>query len=226
MRPLELEPVANAGVVLCIGAHCDDIEIGCGGTLLRLLERNPELEVHYFILSSDALREREARDAACRLLGEAAEKRVEVLSFRDGFLPFVGGEVKECFEALKRRVRPDVIFTHTRGDLHQDHRLVAELTWNTFRDHLILEYEIPKYDGDLGAPNLFVPLAEAHVARKLEIVLGAFASQRTRRWFDEATFRALLRLRGVECNADHAEAFHARKLVLGPATGEARWPAS
>jgi LmbE family N-acetylglucosaminyl deacetylase len=226
MQGLELGSFANGGVVLCIGAHCDDIEIGCGGTLLRLLESNPGLEVHFLVLCSDALRKREALDAARRLLGDASQKHVEILSFRDGFLPWSGGEVKECFESLKRTVQPDLILTHFRGDLHQDHRLASELTWNTFRDHLILEYEIPKYDGDLGAPNLFVPLSESQVARKLEIVLGAFASQRTRRWFDQETFRALLRLRGVECNASHAEAFHARKLVLGPpATAELRWRA-
>jgi LmbE family N-acetylglucosaminyl deacetylase len=224
MQALELGVFANAGVVLCIGAHCDDIEIGCGGTLLRLLGENPALEVHYLVLCSDAQRRREALDAANRLLGDAAEKHVQVLSFRDGFLPWAGGEVKECFESLKRSVSPDLILTHTRSDLHQDHRLVSELTWNTFRNHLILEYEIPKYDGDLGAPNFFVPLSEAEVARKLEIVLGAFASQRTRRWFDADTFRALLRLRGVECNAVHAEAFHARKVVLAP-PAEPRWRA-
>jgi LmbE family N-acetylglucosaminyl deacetylase len=224
MQALELGAFAHGGVVLCIGAHCDDIEIGCGGTLLRLLDANPALEVHYLVLCSDALRKREALDAARGLLGDAAEKRVRVHAFRDGFLPWSGSEVKECFEALKRSVNPDLILTHTRGDLHQDHRLVSELTWNTFRDHWILEYEIPKYDGDLGAPNFFVPLSEAQVARKLEIVLGAFASQRTRRWFDAETFRALLRLRGVECNAVHAEAFHARKLVLAP-TAEERWRA-
>jgi LmbE family N-acetylglucosaminyl deacetylase len=224
MQALELGAFAHGGVVLCIGAHCDDIEIGCGGTLLRLLDANPALEVHYLVLCSDALRKREALDAARRLLGDAAEKRVRVHAFRDGFLPWSGGEVKECFEALKRSVSPDLILTHTRGDLHQDHRLASELTWNTFRDHCILEYEIPKYDGDLGAPNFFVPLSEAQVARKLEIVVGAFASQRARRWFDAETFRALLRLRGVECNAAHAEAFHARKLVLAPAAEE-RWRA-
>jgi LmbE family N-acetylglucosaminyl deacetylase len=226
MQALELGAFAAGGVVLCLGAHCDDIEIGCGGTLLRLLEANPALEVHYLVLCSDAERKREAQDAARRLLGDASEKRVEILSFRDGFLPWSGGEVKECFESLKRRVEPDLILTHFRGDLHQDHRLVSELTWNTFRNQLILEYEIPKYDGDLGAPNFFVPLSEAHVARKLETVLGAFASQRTRQWFDEQTFRALLRLRGVECNAVHAEAFHARKVVLAPsAAPEPRWRA-
>jgi LmbE family N-acetylglucosaminyl deacetylase len=227
MQALELETfAATPGVLLCIGAHCDDIEIGCGGTVLRLLELNPQLEVHWIVLCSDALRRREALDAARRFLGDDSEKRVQVLSHRDGFLPYQGGDVKEYFESLKRTLQPDLILTHFRGDLHQDHRLVSELTWNTFRDHLILEFEIPKYDGDLGAPNLFVPLSESQVARKIENVLGAFASQRSRRWFREDTFRALMRLRGVECNAaaGYAEAFYARKLVLQPrAVTEARW---
>jgi LmbE family N-acetylglucosaminyl deacetylase len=219
MQTLEIEKLASgAGVVLCIGAHCDDIEIGCGGTLLWLLERNPALTVHWVVLCSNAQRRAEALDGARRFLGAAAMPRVQVHGFRDGFLPTLGAEVKELFEGLKGRLQPDLILTHTRADLHQDHRLVSDLTWNTFRDHLILEFEIPKYDGDLGAPNLFVPLSEALVARKIEHVLGAFASQRGRRWFREDTFRALMRLRGVECNApeDYAEAFYARKLVLGP----------
>jgi LmbE family N-acetylglucosaminyl deacetylase len=229
MQALELGTfAASRGVVLCIGAHCDDIEIGCGGTVLRLLELNPELEVHWIVLCSDALRRREALDAARRFLGDASEKRVEVLSHRDGFLPYQGGEVKEYFESLKRTLQPDLILTHFRKDLHQDHRLVSELTWNTFRDHLILEFEIPKYDGDLGAPNLFVPLSESQVARKVDNILGAFGSQRSRRWFREDTFRSLMRLRGVECHAEagYAEAFYARKLVLEPrAITEARWRA-
>jgi len=219
MLPLELANLATGhAVVLCIGAHCDDIEIGCGGTVLRLLELNPALEVHWVVLCSNELRRLEALDGARRFLGAGAEKRVRVQSFRDGFLPYVGGEVKDFFEDLKGQLQPDLILTHFRSDLHQDHRLVSDLTWNTFRDHLILEFEIPKYDGDLAAPNFFVPLSEALVARKIEHVLGAFASQRGRRWFSADTFRALMRLRGVECNApdDYAEAFYARKLVLDP----------
>lgn len=219
MQTLELAKLAAApGVVLCIGAHCDDIEIGCGGTILRLLEMNPALEVHWIVLCSNELRRPEALDGAGRFLGDAGLERVRVESFRDGFLPYQGLEVKEFFESLKREVEPDLILSHYRGDLHQDHRLVSELTWNTFRDHLILEFEIPKYDGDLGSPNVFVPLSNAQVARKIESVMGAFASQRGRRWFSEETFRALLRLRGVECNAveSYAEGFYARKLVLDP----------
>jgi LmbE family N-acetylglucosaminyl deacetylase len=219
MQPLALEHLAaGPGVVLCIGAHCDDIEIGCGGTVLRLLETNPALEVHWVVLCSNELRRKEAREGARRFLGAGAEKRVQLQGFRDGFLPYQGGEVKDFFEGLKGQLRPDLILTHFRSDLHQDHRLVSDLTWNTFRDHLILEFEIPKYDGDLGAPNFFVPLSEALVARKVEHVLGAFPSQHGRRWFSADTFRALMRLRGVECNApdDYAEAFYARKLVLEP----------
>jgi LmbE family N-acetylglucosaminyl deacetylase len=228
MWALDLDSLAHAaGGVLCIGAHCDDIEIGCGGTLLRLRERNPALVLHAFVLCSDERRRREGLDAARRFLGDDSEKRVRIHAFRDGFLPYQGAEAKERFEALKATLRPGVVLTHYRGDLHQDHRLVSELTWNTFRDQLILEYEIPKYDGDLGAPNVFVPLAADHVERKVAHLLGAFPSQRSRRWFSEETFRALLRLRGVECNAPEgwAEAFHVRKLVLAPRE-ERAWPAS
>jgi len=219
MQTLELETIAaGPAVVLCIGAHCDDIEIGCGGTILSLLERNPALEVHWIVLCSDDVRRHEALAGAERILGKGGLGRVQIQSFRDGFLPYQGLAVKEFFESLKRDVRPDLILSHYRADLHQDHRLVSDLTWNTFRDHLILEFEIPKYDGDLGAPNFFVPLSDAIVSRKIEIVLGAFSSQRGRRWFTDDTFRALLRLRGVECNAAerYAEAFYARKLVFAP----------
>src|SRR5262245_9715635 len=217
MQPLELAHLAaGPAAVLCIGAHCDDIEIGCGGTVLRLLELNPALEIHWVVLCSNELRRKEALEGARRFLGPGAEKRVRIQSFRDGFLPYLGGEVKDFFEGLKSELSPELILTHTRSDLHQDHRLVAELAWNTFRDHLILEFEIPKYDGDLGAPNFFVPLSEALVTRKIEHVMSAFVSQHGRRWFSPDTFRALMRLRGVECNApaDYAEAFYARKLVL------------
>ncbi len=219
MQPLEIASLAaGPRSVLCLGAHCDDIEIGCGGTVLRLLEANPELEVHWVVLCSDELRRAEAQEGARRFLGAGAEKRVRIQGFRDGFLPYAGVEVKEFFERLKGEVRPDLILTHYRSDLHQDHRVVSELTWNTFRNHLILEFEIPKYDGDLGVPNFFVPLSEEQVARKCELVLASFPSQRGRRWFSEDTFRALMRLRGIECNAPdaHAEAFYARKIVLDP----------
>lgn len=208
---------ASAPVILFLGAHCDDIEIGCGGTLLALRERLPDAAIHWVVFSSDEVRERETRDSARRFLGEDPGERLRIESFRDGFLPYSGGAVKEVFEELKQRIHPDWIFTHYRDDLHQDHRLVCELTWNTWRNHVILEYEIPKWDGDLGQPNSFIALSERQVEEKVENLLKAYPSQASRSWFDADTWRAILRLRGVECNAPerHAEAFYARKLVLG-----------
>jgi LmbE family N-acetylglucosaminyl deacetylase len=196
--------------VLAIGSHADDIEIGCGGTLLRLAREVEELEVHWVVLSAAGERAEEARASAAAFGAE-----VEIQGFRDAFFRY-GGEVKEFFEELKGRVEPDIVFTHHDADRHQDHRLVAELTWNTFRDHLILEYEIPKYDGDLGAPNVFVPLEEQSAQRKVELLLESFPSQRGKRWFTDGLFIGLMRLRGMECNAPSglAEAFYARKLSL------------
>jgi LmbE family N-acetylglucosaminyl deacetylase len=210
-------PTERPYTVLCLGAHGDDIEIGCGGTLLRLLAACPDTAVHWVVLSADALRTGEAIDSAKAFLGDARSKTILVNHFRDGFFPFLGAEIKEQFEELKTKVSPDVIFTHHRGDLHQDHRLIGELTWHTFRAHLILEYEVPKYDGDLGAPNVFVPLDESVCRRKIQTLLSSFPSQRRKHWFDEDTFLSLLRLRGMECHAPsrYAEAFYARKLVLG-----------
>jgi LmbE family N-acetylglucosaminyl deacetylase len=210
----------SAGVsprqVLCLGAHCDDLEIGCAGTVLKLIEAPVPPAFTWVVFASDTRREAEALKSAEALLRRASGARILIHKFRDGFLPYEGGAVKETFEELKGEVAPDLILTHYRGDLHQDHRLVAELTWNTFRDHLILEYEIPKYDGDLGAPNVFVPLDESLVRRKVEAILDGFPSQAGKRWFDAETFRSLLRLRGMECQAPdhHAEAFYCRKLVL------------
>ena len=200
--------------LLAIGCHADDIEIGLGGTLLSLGERHPELEVTWVVLSAPGEREQEARASAAAVLGHRAT--FVVRSFRESYFPYVGGEVKEFFEELRREVEPDLVFTHSSSDLHQDHRLVAELTWNTFRDHLILEYEIPKYDGDLGSPNVFVPLSEQIVARKVALLLEHFPSQRHKHWFTEDLFRATMRLRGMEASSPSAfaEAFHCRKLVL------------
>lgn len=202
-------------LVLCIGAHCDDIEIGCGGTLLRLLERAPGAEIHWIVLTGEELRLRETRESARRFLGEAGPGRVRGMGFRDGFLPWEGARVKECFEALKRELDPDLIFTHALDDRHQDHRLAAELSWNTWRDHSIFEYEIPKYEGDLGHPNAFVALHPELVERKLKTLLEAYTSQTSRPWFDAETLRGLMRLRGVECRATFAEGFHVRKLRIG-----------
>jgi len=203
--------------VLCLGAHCDDLEIGCGGTVIKLTERANPPAVTWVVFTSDPTREAEALQSASVLLARASAVKIIIKKFRDGFLPYEGSLAKEAFEELKELVSPDLIFTHYRGDLHQDHRLISELTWNTFRDHLVFEYEIPKYDGDLGIPNLFVPLEESHCRRKIETILTNFPSQAGKRWFSEDLFRSLLRIRGMECNASggHAEAFYCRKLLIG-----------
>ena len=203
--------------VLCLGAHCDDLEIGSGGTILTLAEGRTPPAFTWVVFSSDAKREVEALRSAETFLREAPSSRIIIKKFRDGFLPYEGALVKEAFEELKCEVSPDLILTHYRDDLHQDHRLISELTWNTFRDHLILEYEIPKYDGDLGTPNVFVPLEESLCRRRIEAILTNFPSQVEKRWFSEELFRSLLRLRGMECNApsNYAEAFYCRKMIVG-----------
>lgn len=202
--------------ILCLGAHCDDIEIGCGGSLLRLIAENPDVKVTWVVLGSDEQRAQEARASAGLFLQGAAETSIKIGAFRDSFFPYEGAAIKEHLLAIRREVEPDLIFTHHRGDRHQDHRVVSELTWNLFRNHLVLEYEIPKYDGDMGAPNFFMPLDDGHCRRKLEIIMEAFASQRSRAWFSEETFRALMRIRGVESNAPsgYAEGFYAHKCVF------------
>jgi LmbE family N-acetylglucosaminyl deacetylase len=204
--------------VLAIGCHADDIEIGCGGTLLMLAKSNPDLEVHWIVLAAPGARGAEAKASAEAFLAGIAEPRVEVHEFRDGFLPYVGGEVKDVFEGLKGRVDPQIVLTHASYDLHQDHRLACELTWNTFRNHLILEYEIPKVDGDLGRPNVFVPLTAAIAEEKLAHLEQHFPSQSGKHWFDRDTFLGLMRLRGMEAVAPErlAEAFTCRKLVVAP----------
>jgi LmbE family N-acetylglucosaminyl deacetylase len=202
--------------VLAIGCHADDIEIGCGGTLLTLGRANPDLEVDWLVLSAGGERGTEARTSAEAFLPAIADLRIELYEFRDGFLPYVGAEVKDVFEQLKDRVDPQLVFTHAGYDFHQDHRLAWELTWNTFRNHLILEYEIPKVDGDLGRPNVFVPLTAAVVDEKLALVEQHFTSQSGKHWFDRETFLGLMRLRGMEAVAPErfAEAFTCRKAVL------------
>jgi LmbE family N-acetylglucosaminyl deacetylase len=203
--------------VLCLGAHADDIEIGCGGTILQLLASRPNVQVTWVVFSAAGEREREAHAGASHFLERAAGRRVVVRNFRDGYFPWQGAEIKQFLETLKAEVQPDLIFTHYREDRHQDHRTVSDLTWNTWRRHMILEYEIPKYDGDLGAPNCFVPLPRAICSRKVGLICEVFRSEAHKAWLTEDTFEALLRLRGVECAAaeKRAEAFHCRKLVLG-----------
>jgi LmbE family N-acetylglucosaminyl deacetylase len=202
--------------ILCIGAHCDDIEIGCGGTILKLIENYPNVSIYWVVFSSNEQRAQEATTSANVFLKEIKVKKIIIKSFRDGFLPFEGIEVKECFEQLKQEFTPDIIFTHYRNDRHQDHRLISDFTWNTFRNHLILEYEIPKYDGDLGIPNFFVHLDEALCRRKCQYIMEAFPTQNHKQWFTEETFRSILRIRGIESNApnNYAEAFYCRKIVF------------
>jgi len=205
----------KVGTLLCLGAHSDDIEIGCGGTVLKLIAGNPALSVHWIVFSGERARAAEAEASAQRFLAGAGTRAVEIHRFRDGFFPYEGGKIKGYFEELKRRIQPDVVLTHYRQDLHQDHRLICELTWNTFRSHLILEYEVPKWDGDMGAPNLFVHLDEAICRRKASYLLEGFPSQADKHWFDEELFMSIMRLRGMESNSPtrYAEAFYARKVV-------------
>jgi LmbE family N-acetylglucosaminyl deacetylase len=202
--------------VLCIGAHCDDIEIGCGGTLLRIAEACPSARFDWIVFCSDDVRRAETRRAADQLLADAADCRIHFLDHRDGFLPYDGAKAKDSLREFSTSLSPDIVFTHYRDDAHQDHRLVSEITANLFRDHLILEYEIPKFDGDLGRPNVYFPLDEDIVNRKAKILLDAFRSQSDKHWFTEDTFRALPRLRGIEAGRSvaYAEAFYNRKLLI------------
>ena len=201
--------------ILCLGAHSDDIEIGCGGSILQLKKSLGEIKFHWVVLCATGKRAEEASRAAS-LFTAGSDAEVVFKDFRDGFLPYTGSAVKDFFEELKSCVDPDLIFTHWQGDAHQDHRLVSELTWNTFRNHLILEYEIPKYDGDLGRPNVFVPLDGPTADQKINHLFEFFVSQQSKPWFDRETFRGLMRIRGMESNSSSgfAEAFYARKIVL------------
>lgn len=202
--------------ILCLGAHSDDIEIGCGGTLLKLQKDLPHVSVQWVVFSAAATRVDEAMASAHAFLNGAHEKSITVKDFRDGFFPYVGGEIKTYFEELKAKVSPDIVFTHYRHDRHQDHHVISDLTWNTFRDHLILEYEIPKWDGDLGVPNVFINLDHETCRQKVEYLMTHFPSQASRAWFSPDTFLSLLRLRGMESNSPstYAEAFYGRKIVL------------
>ena len=204
--------------LLCIGAHADDLEIGAGGTVLTLLERHPGSRVTWAVFAGSGNRVSEAKASAEELLTTAGSFDVHTLGLRDGFLPYQGAAAKEAIERLREGLpnEPDVILTHALHDRHQDHRTLAELTWNTWRDHLVLAYEVPKYEGDLVPPNAYVPLEAGNVERKLDHLRRHFASQWGRDWYDEDTFRGLMRVRGLECRSPSrfAEAFHARKLVL------------
>jgi LmbE family N-acetylglucosaminyl deacetylase len=202
--------------ILCLGAHSDDIEIGCGATVLRLLGEHAGSSVHWIVFSATEAREREARASAADFLARAGEAKVVVKVFRESFFPAEWSGIKDFFEEIKRDVTPDVVLCHHHNDLHQDHRVVAELTWNTFRNQLVLEYEIPKYEGDLGKPNLFVPLSRTLADQKVDLLMRHFRTQASRLWFRPDTFHGLMSIRGIECQAPEgrAEAFHASKLVL------------
>jgi LmbE family N-acetylglucosaminyl deacetylase len=212
------KPIGRGLRILCVGAHSDDIEIGCGGTMLRLLAELGDAEVHWVVLGSSGERDAEAIASAGRFLEGARRKDIVIEHFKNSFFPYIGEEIKAFFEKLKMSITPDIVFTHYRGDLHQDHRLVSELTWNTFRSQLILEYEILKYDGDLGTPNVFVHLDEATCQRKIGVIMECFRSQQDKDWFTPDAFFSLLRIRGVESKAPerYAEAFYCRKVVLRP----------
>ena len=213
---LRLVPERTPLSILCLGAHADDIEIGAGGTVLTLLARHPGSQVRWVVFAATATRAAEARASAGAFLADAAAAQVDVHDLRDGFFPAEFAALKQQFEVLKADLQPDLILTHTHADHHQDHRTLAELTAQTFRDHLVLEYEIPKYDPDLGNPNLFVPLDAAVAERKICALMAHFTTQHTRRWFNRETFFGLMRVRGLQAAAPSglAEGFYGPKLWL------------
>jgi LmbE family N-acetylglucosaminyl deacetylase len=210
------DPTDDDFRVLCLGAHADDIEIGCGGLLLRLVRRYRRLQVDWVVFSATGERAEEARRGARAFLKGAHGTRVRLHRFRDGYFPSEGARIKKAFEAMKKDPPPDLVVTHYRDDRHQDHRVISDLTWNTFRNHWILEYEIPKFDGDLGSPGVFAPLDEGTCRQKVQHLERTFGSQRDKHWFTPETFMGLMRLRGMECRAPggYAEAFYSRKTVL------------
>jgi LmbE family N-acetylglucosaminyl deacetylase len=214
MRSVPLVKPGDSLSILCFGAHADDIDIGAGGALLTWIGSGANLDVHWCVASATGEREREARNSAGAFLAGAARFTIETAAFRDSYMPYEGAALKAWIEAQKLRMTPDIVLTHFAHDAHQDHQLLSALTWNAFRDSVILEYEIPKWDGDLGQPNVFVALEEAILSRKISLLNEHFRSQRSKSWFDAETFRGLARIRGVECRARYAEAFHARKLRL------------
>ncbi len=202
--------------ILCLGAHPDDIEIGCGGTILKLTRELKETQFYWVIFSGDEKRSKEACKSAQVFLKKAQSSKIDVQTFRESYFPFIGVQIKDKFEKLKTEFFPDLIFTHYSNDAHQDHRLVSNLTWNTFRDSLVLEYEVPKYDGDLGVPNLYVHLDRHIVGKKIDNIFDFFETQKEKQWFTKETFRSILRIRGIESNSPtaYAEAFYCRKIVI------------
>jgi len=216
MRALQLARPGDRISVLCLGAHADDIEIGAGGTILNWITGGVKVDVHWCVLSAAGARAREAAASANAFLRGASSTRIDLAEFRDSYFPYHGSEIKQWMADLRARSDPDIVFTHRATDAHQDHRELSRLTWNAFRDNLILEYEIPKWDGDLDKANLYMPVSAAILERKIDLLLTHFGSQRSKAWFDAETFRGLARLRGMECRAPerYAEAFVARKAIL------------
>jgi len=216
MIKLKISDTTETLKILVLGAHCDDIEIGCGSTLLKLLDDYPDAEVFWVIFSSNSVREAEARNSAQSYLCNHPGSSVEINNFRNGFFPYVAADIKEYFEALKAKFEPDIIFTHYIEDKHQDHRTISELTWNTFRNHVVFQYEIAKYDGDLVTPNLYAAADDVYVKRKIDLLVKHFSSQSDKHWFTQDLFKALMRIRGIECASESgfAEGFHARKLLF------------
>lgn len=216
MRPLSLVEPDKDVTVLCLGAHSDDIEIGCGATIMSWIARGVRINVHWCVMSATGARAEEATASAEAYLQGAQSYKIDLGDMRDGYFPYEGIRLKDRFENLKRQINPDVVFTHRRDDAHQDHREVSKLTWNSFRDHVILEYEIPKWDGDLGQPHMYQPISKDIMERKVELLLKHFGTQRSKDWFDSDTFFGLARLRGMECRAPEmlAEAFFVKKLTL------------
>jgi len=211
----EIRP-AKAFKILCLGAHGDDIELGCGGTILNLIKEHENIEFYWIVFSADKKRAKESIACAQSFLRNVKKKRIEIKNYKDSFFPYIGSEIKDYFEELKQKYSPDIVFSHYRHDLHQDHRLISELTWNSFRNHLILEYEVLKYDGDLGAPNFFVELRKSICQKKVKLITENFKIHSDKSWFSEDAFLSLLRLRGIEANSasGYAEAFYCRKMVL------------
>ncbi len=207
----------DVNTVLCLGAHADDIEIGCGGSLMQMIDANPHFHVHWCVFSGDPVRKKEALASAEHFVSGAEKSSVETFDFRDSYFPDQWADIKNCFADLSKRIKPDLIFSHRPDDRHQDHRVVSELTWCTFRDHLILEYEIPKYEGDLGNPNWYLPISKRYCGKKITTLLDCFESQLDKPWFDAELFRSLMRIRGSECNSTsrYAEAFYCRKATFG-----------
>lgn len=211
MASLRLEGIKK---VLCLGAHSDDIEIGCGATILRLIQEQPDIQIYWLVFSARGTRTREAKQSAGEFLKSVRSRTIRTMTFKESYFPSEWPAIKDTFEKVKRKFDPDLVLTQYRDDRHQDHRVLSDLAWNTFRNHLVLEYEIPKYDGDLGTPNVYIPVSRELCERKVSVLLKHFQSQKNRHWFTADTFWALMRLRGIECAAQSgfAEAFYGRKL--------------